>query len=485
MTRLREAFDYPFSRIDPRDGAHIDPPSVAIYETIVTKAPDWWAAPTLVEGWDIADDGMEWRFRVRPGVAFHSGQPCDAPALAAALDHLRFGGGTDQLWYWDPVDTVTAPDPQTLAFRLHYPYARLPSLLWGTHTAIHGEVTRRSGPDRHGYDRADGTGPFRLRSWSPERVVAERFDGYHGARPALDEIEWVAIADEGERLASLEAGEVDCMHGPPLAEVDRLRADPRFQVISYPQQSNVYLALDFRRADLGFDDVRVRRALSLALDREAIVRGPLAGLGTATYGPLPPGDEYYDPSVDASPACDPAEAERMLDAAGHPRGADGVRFEVECVSQDDTVLRRVADEVAAQLHRIGVRLRLRHVVPFDDFYGALDDGPPAFIGKWLWQDPMDAIIGFTASWGDPMPNWQHAAVPALDTAFGEWLHAGSRAELTAAAARVQRVAATELPYLPLVTPTDVYVHHRRVRGWTPYPANLYPFYNDVRIEDPA
>jgi ABC-type transport system substrate-binding protein len=479
---LREAFDYPFSRIDPRDGAHIDPPSVAIYETLVTKAPDWWAAPTLVEGWDISPDGLEWRFRVRPAVTFHSGHPCDAPALAAAFEHLRFGGGTDQLWYWDPVDTIAAPDPGTLVFRLHYPYARLPSLLWGTHTAIHCEATRRADPARHGYAVADGTGPFRLTSWSPERVVAERFDGYHGSRPPLDRIEWVAIAGEADRLAALEAGEVDCMHGPPLAEVERLRADPRFRVISYPQQSSVYLALDFHRTDLRFDDLRVRHALSLALDRATIADGPLCGLGTPTYGPVPPGDEYYDPAVDATPRHDPSEAGRLLDAAGVLPGADGIRIEVECVSQDDAILRRVAEEVAAQLLRIGVRLRLRHVVPFADFYAALDEGPPAFIGKWLWQDPMDAFIGFAATWAMPMPNWQHASLPALDAAFSAWLRAGSRSELAEAAAHAQRVAAAELPYIPLVTPTDVFVHHRGVHGWTPYPANLYPFYGTTHVE---
>jgi ABC-type transport system substrate-binding protein len=482
---LREAFDYPFSRIDPRDGAHIDPPSVAIYETIVTKTPDWWAAPTLVESWDVSPDGLEWRFRVRPGVRFHSGHPCDAHALADALDHLRFGGGTGQVWYWDPVDTVAAPDPATLVFRLHHPYARLPSLLWGTHTAIHGEVTRRADPSVHGYDVADGTGPFRLVSWSPERVVAERFDDYHGSRPPLDRIEWVAIGDEAERLAALEAGEVDCMHGPPLGEVERLREDPRFVVISYPQQSNVYLAVDFGRTDLHFDDVAVRRALSLAIDREALVRGPLHGQGAAAYGPVPPGDEYYDASVDAAPRCDPAEAARQLDAAGLTAGPDGVRVEVECVSQDDTVLRRVAEDLAAQLARIGVRLRLRHVVPFADFYAALDDRPPAFIGKWLWQDPIDAVIGFAATWGIPMPNWQHASVESVDAAFTAWLRAGTRDELAAAAARVQRVIADDLPYIPLVAPTDVFVHHRRVHGWTPYPANLYPFYGEARVEEGA
>jgi peptide/nickel transport system substrate-binding protein len=484
---LREAFDYPFSRIDPTGGAHIDPPSVAIYETIVTKAADWWLRPTIAERLEPSADGLEWTVELRPGVRFHSGAPCDAPAVHAALERVRAGEHGEQVWYWDPVDSFAVTGPNTLVFRLHYPYSRLPSLLWGTHTAIHNDALREQHGDAFGHELADGTGPFRLSHWSPERVVAERFDGYHGGPAPLEGIEWIAIKSAADRLAALEAGEVHCLHGPPYESVERLRADPRFEVIAYPQASNIYLGLDFRRSDLGFDDLRVRLACSLALDREQIARDAYAGYAAATFGPLPPGDEYYDPSVEALGRHDPAEAAALLDAAGFVRGADGirerdgVRLQLPCVNQDDEFLRRVGDSVARQLRELGIALELEFVEPFAPFYDAVGQGPPSFVSKWLWQDPMDAIIGFSASWGTPFPNWQHASVPALDAAFGAWLRAGPREELAAAAASAQRAAAEGLPYVPLLTPQDVFVRDRRLRGWEPYPANLYPFYDEARL----
>ena len=496
---LREAFDYPFSRLDPL-GDHIDPPSVAIYETLLVKGPDWRGHPMLAGGWEVSEDGFEWRLRLRPGMRFHSGDRCDAPAVLAALEHLRDHAQPGRrLWYWDPVETLAVTGEEELVFRLRHPYSRLPALLWGTHTAVYNEARRARDDKGSGRAWADGTGPFRLVSWSPERVVAEAWDTYPGAPaeflqpgPArASRIEWLAILDEDERLEALERGQVDCLHGPPLGEVGRLVDDGRFDVRRYPQASSMYLSLDWHRNDLGFDDPRVRRAVSLAVDRRALVAGALHGVGSPAYGPVPPGDEFYDPGPDRAGRHDPPAAAGLLEAAGWTLGEDDVRCRAgvplafECVIQDDPVFRRVASLVADQLALVGVRLSLRPVAPFAPFYRAVAESPPAAISKWLWQDPLDAIIGFSAAYNDPFPNWQHSCVPELDDAYRGWLRAGSHEELTAAASRVQTVFAEMLPYVPLLVPDDVWVSRPRVHGWEPFPANLYPFYQGVWLDGRA
>jgi peptide/nickel transport system substrate-binding protein len=472
---LREAFDYPFSRLDPT-GDHIDPPSVAVYETLIAKGSDSLPQPLLARDWSVSEEGLEVTLRLRAGARFHSGELCDAHAVLAALDHLRFDTFPDrQLWYWDPVDTVEPVDAGTLVFRLHYPYARLPSLLWGTHSAVYDERRRASDPVGSGQAFANGTGPFRLVSWSPERVVAERVPG--DGRAALERIEWVSILDEADRLDALDRGEVDILHGPPLAEVAAVREDGRLVVHEQPQASNMYLALDWGRDDLGFGDRRVREAVSLAIDREALVREALAGHGSVAYGPVPPGDEHYDETVDNAGRHDPALARELLAHAG-------VRIGCECVVQDDPVFRRVAELVRSQLADVGVALDLSFERPFAPFYQAVAERPPASISKWLWQDPIDALIGFTASSTRPFPNWQHASAPELDKAFDAWLRAGTRTELADAARLVQRVFARELPYIPLLTPNDVWMWSPAVRSFEPSPAILYPYYDRVTVESP-
>jgi ABC-type transport system substrate-binding protein len=492
---LKEAFDYRFSRLDPT-GAHIDPPSVALYEPLVVKGSDWKPYGLLASHWTTSADGLEWRFFLRPGLRFHSGDPCDAEAAVRAFEFLRYGAfeGDEQLWYWDPVDTVTADGPATLVFKLHYPYARLPSLLWGTHTAIYNEARRIADPAQFGHTLADGTGPYNLVSWSEELVVAERWDGYQSPpapflrgndRPP-DRIEWSAILDPQERLEALESGRVHVIHAPPLSEVERLVAEGKWRVTEFAQQSNVYLTVDFKRTDLRFEDVRLRRALSLAIDREALVRDALDGHGAPSLGAIPPGDEHYDPAADGQARFDPAEARRILDELGFdvaPSGIrviDGTPLVVRCVCQDDGVLLPLAEAVCDQLRAVGVVLELEPVVPFEPFYTAALAGPPATIAKWLWPDPLDALIGFTASRAVGAENWQNASLPALDAAFDEWLRA-SDAGLTSAAARVQAVVAAELPYIPLVTPNDVWVSTPDLDGYRPYKANLYPFYQPVTV----
>ena len=153
---------------------------------------------------------------------------------------------------------------------------------------------------------------------------------------------------------------------------------------------------------------------------------------------------------------------------------------VRCVCQDDGVLLPLAEAVRDQLREVGVVLELEPVVPFEPFYTAALASPPATIAKWLWPDPLDALIGFTASRAIGAENWQNASLPALDAAFDGWLRAPD-AGLATAAARVQAVVAAELPYIPLVTPNDVWVSTPDLDGYRPYKANLYPFYQPVAV----
>src|SRR5262249_4097997 len=148
---------------------------------VMMKGPDWQAHPMLADSWTVSDDRLEWRVRLRPGVQFHSGEACDSKAIVAAFEFLRWNlSDSGQLWYWDPVDSVRAEGPYTLVFRLHHPYSRLPSLLWGTHTGLFNEALRSQRTDEFGFKIADGTGPFRLVEWSRDRIRAERWDGYYG-----------------------------------------------------------------------------------------------------------------------------------------------------------------------------------------------------------------------------------------------------------------------------------------------------------------
>ena len=151
---------------------------------------------------------------------------------------------------------------------------------------------------------------------------------------------------------------------------------------------------------------------------------------------------------------------------------------------DDATVRRAAESIKTMLAEVGVRLELTVIPAFGDFYARLNEHPPAFISKWFWPEPVDAIVGFIASWGrDGGPNFQRSSDAELDRACRAWEVARDDEQLHAAARAIQLRAAECLPLIPLFAPAAVWAHHRRVRNWRPNRHDLYPLYGDVWLAD--
>lgn len=484
MADLDEVFEYRFTRLDPVRGDHIDPPTLAIYETLLTKGPDGRPRPGLASAWSVADDGLTWRLRLRDGARFHSGRECDAAAVVEALELCRWGEGWPrQVWYWDPVDTVAALDDRTLELRLLHPCPRLPVLLWGTHTAVANARTWQRLGSSFGVEMADGTGPYRMTSFSPEAVSAERVVA-DPVRPRT--IRWRAVPDDVERDAIVAASAADV--------VRQVRPGPAGESAGWTlhrqqENSQFYLALDFSDPR-GFADPVFRRSLDAFLDRDALLRIALGGEGDARRSPVPGGDEHaaaYDP--DDVPAMTRDEARRELGARGWAPGADGVlrrpgqSLHIEVVAQDTAVCRRLASAVTGQLREAGVQLHVRFAELFEPFYRAVEEGPAAFLNKWLWPDAMEAVYGFcrTDCIEPAGGNWQRSSCPDVDRAFDRFREAVEPDALRSASAQVQRAFMRELPYLPLVSPVESLAVRSTVRDFALTARTLYPSYDDIRV----
>ena len=480
---FEEVFEYGFTRLDPVRGDHIDPPSVAIYETLLTKGPDGLPAPGLAQNWQISADGMSWRLRLREGARFHSGDPCDSRAVVEALELCRWGEGLPrQVWYWDPVDSVRSLDDLTVEVRLLFPCARLPVLLWGTHTAIANPRTWREWGDDFGVTAADGTGLYRLVSFSPTAVTAELVGTPQIGQPHT--LRWSSVVDDEERAHCLSSRQFDAVREVPATSVSS--DDARWRIDSQPQASQFYLALSF---PAGFDHLPLRRAVYGLIDRDALVASALNGAGHPATSPLPVIDEFagdYTPTVDQSLAR--AQATQELATMGFRPGADGILerdgfvLDLECATQDTAVFRRLANELTQQLAPFGIRLRFNYHQPFEDFYRSVADGPDSFLSKWLWQDGMEAAMGFSSSdCIEPAGgNWQRSMIPAVDDAFDSFLRA-REGELRGAAENAQRLFMENLPYLPLCSPTETLAVDRAATNFGLSPRTLYPLYGDLRM----
>ncbi len=491
---LREGYDYDFSRCDPT-GAHVDPAWCAVYEAVTVSGPDGELGPMLAERWQ-EDPAREdrWRFRIRPGLRFQSGDPCDASAVADALRlHADPVEAPINAFFWRNVAGVRAEEDEVV-IELREPSVGMPRLLRSWHSAVHNQARRKLAGDDFGRTTCDGTGPFTfVESVAGSHLDVARSDGYSGGRttwqqnqgPAhLDGIRWIPILDDRDRAAALESGEVDCIQNASLLDVDRLAANPAIEVIEFQQSALVYLGLDHEAPELGSGDVRVRQAFSRAIDRRELVEHDLMGHGWPAYSPIPSQSRWYAPEVEVMTGFDPREAGALLDAAGLEAGPDGTRLALEAVVVNDAAVRRVAETIRRMLGDVGIRLELNVIPGFVEFYGRLNEHPPAFISKWFWPEPIDAIVGFVATWGqNGGPNFQRSSDETLDRACRAWELARDDGDLQAAARDIQVRAAETLPLIPLLSPAAVWAHHRRVRNWRPNRHDLYPLYGDVWLAD--
>jgi ABC-type transport system substrate-binding protein len=162
--------------------------------------------------------------------------------------------------------------------------------------------------------------------------------------------------------------------------------------------------------------------------------------------------------------------------AGGVRQKKGVKLAFEVINSNDTVGNQVLEAIAAYWQKIGVDATPVNL-EFEPFLAELARGIAAYAFKWLWSSPVESILQLMA------PDFTgHVEIPGLQAAFNDWQHANGFAQLKAAASKVQLIAAQHVAYLPIYTPTTIWVHTSKVHGWRPTATTLYPFYNDVWLE---
>ena len=217
---------------------------------------------------------------------------------------------------------------------------------------------------------AVGTGPFRLVTFVPnQEVVLTRFDGYWGRRVEHERVVMRLLANNGARSAALLSGSVDLIERPPVENLDRLRAAPGFTIAEAASANIIYMSFDQALEPSPgisgtdgrnpFKDVRVRRAVSLAINREAIASRIMGGQATPANQMAPPVTFGHDPSIPAE-RFDPDAARRLLAEAGYPNGFRLTVHTPTARYQSDVA---VAQAIAQMLARIGIETAVESVPP--------------------------------------------------------------------------------------------------------------------------
>lgn len=267
--------------------------------------------PALAESVELSDDKLTYTFKLREGVTFHDGSPFDSSTVKFSLDRAR---GPESVnagkRLFDLIESIETPDALTAVIKLKQPVG---SFLYDLGSADAIMVSPASADNN--VQNPIGTGPFKFDRWvKGDRIELLRYDAYWGDPVAFSKATFRIIPDAQAQVAALQTGEVDAfpVMGAPetLAQFEN---DPRFKVVVGQTQGEVMLSLNHRRAP--FSDVRVRQAITHALDRHAIIEGAVAGYGTPIGSHFPPSDPDYVDLTGQYPY-DPAKARALLAEAG-------------------------------------------------------------------------------------------------------------------------------------------------------------------------
>ncbi|HEY2633374.1 MAG TPA: ABC transporter substrate-binding protein [Steroidobacteraceae bacterium] len=322
-----------------------------VFEGLVQFAADGSVVPRLAATWDISDGGLSYTFHLRHGVHFHDGSVFDAAIVKFSLDRAREPGSVNpQKSRLAKIRAVDIVDPNTVRIVLDQRSGGLlQSLAWGAFVMVSPRSAAANAV------QPTGTGPFRFSEWRRgDSVTLVRNPEYWGTPGRLGEVTFKFIADPTAAYAALMAGDVDAFANYPAPEsFPQFAADPRFAVFAGTTEMETVLALNERVPPLG--NLSVRRAISYALDRRAIIDGAMYGYGTPIGSHFPPRNPAYLDLTGVYPH-DVAKARALLAAAGYPRG-----FSVTMKLPPPSYARRGGEIVAAELAQIGIHVAIENL----------------------------------------------------------------------------------------------------------------------------
>ncbi len=322
----------------------------AVFDTLVRRSGRDFVAH-LAARWELSEDARTWTFHLRAGVRFHDGTPCDADAVRQSLIRMAredkgYTLGAPAVWrqYLGGAG-IDVPDARTVVVRLADPMADLLDVL------EQGFIVAPSSFADHDAGRHDhpvGSGPYRIVSANADEVRAERVEGHFAGAAENADLVWRREPDPARRLALLMAGEVQVANALDFHESKAL-ADSGATRVEYLSPVAIIYLLNAARGPLA--DARVRRALSLALDRPKLIADVVAGAARPLMGFVSPA--HFGAGSGTGAARDLAAARALMAEAGH---GEGLTLDVDCPTRLPDEAERLTACLAAQLAEIGVRM---------------------------------------------------------------------------------------------------------------------------------
>lgn len=434
-----------------------------IHDSLITRDYDGSFKAGLADKWETSADGKTYTFTLKKGVKFHSGKDFTSADVKYTFERWLKTEKSPTAYTIKPIDTIDAPDPQTVKFTLKDPYNIFLDQLAGAWAVIvNKDAIEKAGKD-YGVSVADGTGPFKFVSWTHnQKLVLARNDAYTWGSPMfknqgpayVDGVEIRIVPEDTTRVAEFQAGNIHLVQDVPAAEVERLSKTPGVSIVKYDQLQTTYPGMNTKKPPV--DDVRVRQAVSYALNRDEIVKGANFGLGTPARIMLTPTTPFFSKAAEQSaPTFDAARAAALLDEAGWKPGAGGVRqkdgkhlvLPLWIINDSTTVLQ--AQIIEQQLAKVGIQVDTKQYEQTAWFAAARSGDQVGYIIGVFFEN-ADVLYFYFHSKQQPAPNRFFYGVHEVD----KWLE-DSRINTDKAAVQhdyeqVQKRLVEDAPAAPLI-----------------------------------
>jgi len=335
--------------------------------------------PGLAERWDISPDGLTYTFHLRKGVKWHSNKNFK-PTRDMNADDILFM--FERQWKEsDPYFKVTSPnhsyfndmgmprllksvdkvDEHTVRVVLNQPEAPFLSNLAMEYAGVQSKeyaiAMLKAGTPEKIDQEPIGTGPFMLVQYQKDALIRYKaFPAFWGGKAKIDDLVFSITPDASVRWAKLQKGECHVMPYPNPADLDAMRKDPKVTVLEQPGLNIGYLAYNTQKKP--FDDVRVRKAVNMAIDKKAIIDGVYLSTGIAAKNPIPPTMWSYNDAVKDDPY-DPEAARKLLAQAGFPNGFATDLWAMPVQRPYNPNARRIAELMQADLAKVGVKAEIK------------------------------------------------------------------------------------------------------------------------------
>lgn len=428
-----------------------------VLDTLVTLDPDQNVIPSLAESWEVSEDGLTWTFNLRDDVVFSNGRAMTAEDVVYTYTRLLAPEtGSGNAYLLAGVTDIAAPDDTTVTMTLEGPN---PSLLGklAVNKSV-GIIARESVEDGTINISPIGTGPFVIADFQPgTRVLLERNAEYwQDGLPYLDAVELRIIPDESVRRTALISGDVDWAISVPPQSVTQLQGRDDIVVDTVPAGAYWYIGVNTNREPLG--DVRVRQAISYAINRDNLATAGAFGNAEATQDPIPSSSVWafgYTPYEQ-----DLEQARALLAEAGYP---DGFEIEVMPTTQYEESI-RMSQVVQANLGAIGIDVSIRTLewAEWLEVQGAGDYD--TYICSWNGLVDPDDYFYAQHKTGEVF-NFTGYSNPTVD----ELLEEGrSTAEFEAREeiyAEINQIIVDEAPYIYIYNPLNINAYRPVVQNY--------------------